>query len=223
MSESFGISTIIQAIQQIAQSANTIANNISALVIGPSANNKFTGNNTFTGTNSFDPPPTISAGDAGAGTLLPSGLVSVQTSVAGNGNVGNTTDNTLFTYTLPAGSLDIVGRTVVVEAFGSFAGNGDNKTVKIWVGSAVWFTTGVVTLNGVSWQARIQLSKAASNSQVGYAIGFAAGAAAPLEVNSLSGTQTDTAPIVIRVTGASPTSGIAGDVVANGMTVFYMN
>lgn len=219
----FNISTIAQTLQNAVIALSKISTSIAQLVIGPSANNNFTGNNTFAGTNTFDPPPIISAGDIGTGTFLPAGSLSAQVSVAGIGNGADTTDDTLFSYTLPAHSLDISGRTVQVEAFGHFATNNNNKTVKIFVGSALWITSGVVTTNNEAWWLRIQFTKGASNTQTGFAVGLTGGVGVPLYVGSGTATETDTAPILIRLTGASPTSGVANDVFANGMTTTFLN
>lgn len=224
----FGISTLIQAVQNIQQGIASIAQNIGRLVIGPSANNDFTGNNTFSGTNTFTgatlfkPPPTINAGAIGTGSFPPMGSLSNQVAAGAIGNGADITDDTLFIYTLPASSLDTVGRGLIVEAFGTTATNGNNKTIKIWLGTTTLFSTGVVTWSGVEWQLRARITKGSSNAQVAVTSGIAASTSTLGPLIQLP-TQVDTSPIVIKVTGASPTSGAANDVLGYGMSVIFMN
>ena len=179
-------------------------------------------NTTFTGTNTFKKPPIINAGLVGAGTILPMGVISNQVSVAGVGNGADTTDDTLFTYNLPANSLDAVGRSIDIEAFGSLANNAHNKTVKLWFGTTMVFSSGVVTTANAGWRVRMTLTKTGSGAQLGTADG--AIGATPIAVPlPLVGSEVDSGAIIIKVTGASPTTGAASDVVGNGMKVIYEN
>lgn len=214
--------TLITTLGNIQQTIVNLIKAINALAIGASGNNNFTGNNTFTGTNTFKPPPIISAGAVGTGTFRPEGLMTNQFNGSGSGNGADTTDDTLFSYNLPANSFDVNGRQVIVEASGNFAGNGNNKTVKVWFGGQVAFTTGVVTFNGTVWVIRVVVLKSAANVQLGYAFGLA-GTVFAAVASLFFGTQTDTAPILIRVTGASPTTGAANDVLGYTMSITFQN
>lgn len=166
--------------------------------------------------------PTLTAGVTGSGTFSTMGALSKQFSAAGIGNGADATDDTLFTYTLPANSLDTTGRQIVIEAFGKFAANGNNKTVKLWFGTTMVFSSGVVTTNNLGWWAMVRLTKTGASTQIG--IGFGAGGAAIWSVAvPMAGTETDTGAITIKVTGASPTTAAAADVVGNALTVTYAN
>ncbi len=201
------------------QNAVTAINNLSK-VLGNSYIS-LAGNNVFTGTDTFKIPPVVNAGAVGTGTLLPMGTISAQFSVAGIGNGADLTDDTLFTYTLPANSLDTVGRGIIVETFGKFATNGNNKVVKIFFGS-LSYTSGTQTGSAVGWYSRLELWKQASNVQIASGRG-AAGATSFATSLPLNGSEADTNTVVIKVTGASPTTGAASDVLGMGMVVTFMN
>jgi hypothetical protein len=220
MSGTFGITTIQQFLQNILIAFSNINATLKTLAIGASGNNNFTGNNTFTGPTSFKPPPIINAGAAGTGTLLPEGLLSNQLNATGIGNGANTTDDMLFSYTLPANSLDAVGRAVVIEAHGGFAANGNNKTIKLFWNAFPYFSSGVLTDNGTAWYLRICLNKYFPGDQLGYAVLLHGGL---IETVVVFGSIPDTSNITIQLTGASPTTGAANDVVAYRMAVEFLN
>jgi hypothetical protein len=179
-------------------------------------------NNVWTGTNTFKPPPLINAGNASSTTFMPMGALSKQTSVAGVGNLADLTDDTLFTYTLAASCLDANNQGIVIEAFGSFAANGNDKTVKLWFGTSLVFSSGVLTNNNVGWNARLMLNRTGASAQIGSGFGMAGSTPFPVPV-PLVGTEATTGAIVLKVTGASPTTGAANDVVGHGMSVFFVN
>ena len=107
------------ALGQLISILQTIAQNIGFLSkqVGNSFVSLSTAN-TFTAAQTFTPPPVIEAGATGTGTFIPSGAISKQFAASGVGNGADTTDDTLFTYSLPASSLDVAGRTLRVRAFG---------------------------------------------------------------------------------------------------------
>lgn len=245
----FGISTAIQVLQNIQQAIVGLSTVITKITAILASNNTWTGANTFTnttdltgavnfsgvattfsgattefeGATSFKPPPTISMGVVGTGTFLPTGFPSAQTAGAGSGNGADTTDDTLFAYTMPARSLDQQNRGVIIEAWGDLAANGNNKTVKLWLGTATICTTGVIATTGGGWWLRaVVIKDGAGSNQACTSFGIVGAAVVPGASLNLE-SQTDTSPIIIKVTGASPTSGAADDVLGYAMTVQFMN
>ena len=177
---------------------------------------------TPTGAAVFPKPPIINAGSLGVGAFLPAGLVSSQFNGSGIGNGADTTDDPLFSYVLPANSFDANGRNLVIEAWGDLSGTGNNKTIKLWFGSQVVVTSGVVTFTGPGWYFRATITRDGTTNQTG--IGTAMIGNTFSEVSPVFfGTQAMTAGITIMVTGASPTTGAANDVVGYGMTVEFRN
>src|SRR5438552_4168861 len=75
-------------------------------------------------------------------------LLESKFSIAGVGNLADTTDDTLFSTTVKGGTLPKDGDALVVSCFGVFAANGNNKTVKVIFGGTTLVSSGVVTLNG---------------------------------------------------------------------------
>ncbi|SRR5260221_9938344 len=205
------IATVREAVIAINNLTKTIAASFVALA----------GTNVFTGLNTFKLPLLVEAGAVGTGTFSPQGRISSQFSVAGIGNGADLTDDTLFTFSLPANSFDIAGRGVVVEAFGKFAANGNNKTVKIFFGAAV-ISSGVQVGNNVGWFLRLVLYKQAGNVQIGSGRGQAGATVftVPIPIN---GAEADASPITIKTTGASPTTGAANDVLGMGMIITFID
>lgn len=165
------------------------------------------------------------AGASSNGNFSSEGNLSCQASVAGVGNGADTTDDVLFTYTLPANAFDKPGRAISIVAVGKFAANGNNKTVKLFFGASTLVTTGVLTSNATGWQLQAEVTKAGaagSNTQIsqgqfiqGTTHGGVNVPVAPTEVES--------GPIVIKVTGASGTTGAANDVLGQIFQVNFMN
>lgn len=139
---------------------------------------------------------------------------SVQLSTTGIGNGADATEDTLFSYSLPAGALAIAGEGLSLFAFGSLANNAHNKTVKLYFGATV-FSLGTVSTAAASWWAKATVYKVSSSHQLVVFDGMIGATAIATSV--VASTETDTAAIVIKVTGQSGSSA-ANDVVANGLT-----
>lgn len=199
---------------------STIARNLAG--IQTAITNSFTslsGTNVFTGLNTFTIPIVVNAGSVGTGTIHPEGVISIQCPPGGVGNGADATEDTLFTYSLPANSFDANGRGVRITAWGTLAANGNNKTTKIY-----WNTTnlssGVLTLSGVSWKMQAEVHRSGSNQQV--AVMNAQFGGTVINPSVTAPTATDTGAIVIKVTGQSGSSA-ANDVLAYAMRVEYLN
>ncbi len=181
---------------------------------------------------------TVNAGGSGANIVRSTGNANVQTVPVGLGNAAATTDTVLFTFPLPANALNANGEQITVSAAGAFAANANNKRIKIWfgttsqvVGQAVAGGTliadsGVVTTSGGGWGASVQVQKygaAGSNTQQAAYAQVVAGAthlgtAAPVALTAV-----ESAPINITVTGSSPTTGAANDVLGMQFDVAFNN
>lgn len=141
---------------------------------------------------------------------------SVQLSAAGVGNGADTTVDTLFSYTLPAGALSMVGEGLSILAFGRLANNSNSKSVILTFGGVNDGGAVGTTAANSPWVIRSTIFKAGPNSQVLTTDTFI-GSTFLGAANSRS--ITDTAPIVISVTGQSPVAGAANDVTCFGLIV----
>lgn len=145
------------------------------------------------------------------------GQITAQLSSTGTG--ADTTEDTLQTFTLPANALDAVGRGVRIAAWGTTGADGNNKTVRLYFGVAIYNSTAVTTNNG-SWYLWAEVRKTGSNTQTSVVTGVFTNSIPITAVNTPN--QTDTAGIVIKVTGQNGTA-VANDIVCSGMTVEMIN
>lgn len=112
----------------------------------------------------------VASATLGGSTQTGSGIVTVancQFSATGVGCSAGGTDDTLFTYTIPANTLKNVGDWVRVTAWGKSAANTHNVTAKIFVGGTAAITSGVVsTTSAFPIQQKITIIKTAANAQL---------------------------------------------------------
>lgn len=162
---------------------------------------------------------TTPASQAGlsTGTFKPEGVISVNTTSTGNG--ADTTEDTLLTYSLPAKALSANGKGIKIRAWGTTAANADNKTMKLYFGSEV-IATATAATNNKNWFLELEVFRTGASTQVVWGQG-------QVDTTNVTpyfatGAETDTAAIVIKVTGQAGT-GNANDVVAKGLVVEVMN
>lgn len=150
---------------------------------------------------------------SGTGKFALTGNISRQVSTAGVGNGNDTTEDVLFTYSLPAGSLDQMGRGLLITAFGSLANNAHTKTVKLYFGGTVIAQFSGTQAN-LGWNAQLEVFKgSALNAQFGQGLTVVGGTHQGV-TTVLSATEVEANAITIKVTGQTATSS-ASDVVAN--------
>jgi hypothetical protein len=158
----------------------------------------------------------VQAGGAGAaGVARASGNLWMQAPAGGTPPASTGSDIVVATATIPAGALDAAGRTIEIWAAGSFAANGNTKTVKMIVapttatiGSAVVggttiSTSGAVTTNGQGWSMEAQITKTGANgSNTQTAVHFATqvGAVSAALTNPQSLTLTESSAITVALT-----------------------
>lgn len=138
----------------------------------------------------------------------------IQASTTGIGNGNDATEDVLYTFSLPASSLSSVGEGLSITAAGTFANNAHSKTVRLYFGNQT-YSMNTITAN-VVWVLRMTVFKTASNVQLILAEGWIDGA--PMSPGLLTGAETDSAAITIKVTGQTGTAA-ANDVVAKMLTV----
>lgn len=147
------------------------------------------------------------------------GLLNGQSGSVGNG--ADSTDDTLFSWVIAANQFATLFPTansgIRVTAWGTTAGNGQNKTAKIFFGSLTAISTGVVTINAKGWMLRAIILRSGVSTQK--ALGEGISDATQLSESVQDHTQDETAAITVKVTGASPTSSSANDVLGKGFIV----
>jgi hypothetical protein len=157
----------------------------------------------------------------GAQSFADAGVIYRYQSTTGTGNGNDTTEDTLQTFSLPASSLDIAGRTLQIVASGSLANNSHSKTARLYFGASIVATTGAQTGANIGWQLQLQVQKAASNSQIGFYSPIVGTTHGGISLPQ-AGTETDTGAITIKVTGQTGTAA-ANDVVLNSLVIEALN
>ncbi len=136
-------------------------------------------------------------------THVPGTVAVVDVSVSNT----STTATDLQSYVMPAGfMLDNCDQIEIIAA-GTYAANGNNKTVRLLFGSMVLYTTGVVAANSGSWMIRAIVSRTAAATQRGIAAWNSSNATAGIGGALYStGTEDLTAAVTIKVEGTSGTA-----------------
>lgn len=129
--------------------------------------------------------------------------------------IADTTETTLWTYTMPTNVLREDGRVIRVQVYGTCAANGNTKTVKLYFGANVLTIIGGA-VNGTSWWAYTTYIRTAKSAQQRF--GFT-GFGGTVNAQTISTPAEDTTgAIVIKVTGTNGTAS-ANDIVFNFATV----
>jgi hypothetical protein len=101
-------------------------------------------------------------------------------------------------------TLDIVGRQILLEAFGSIGVANATKTIRIYFGATVYIAAQVIAaVTAGDWSGQLLITKTGPNAQIAVGTSDFSGAATVRNVQKLAGAQVDTSPIVVKVTGQS--------------------
>lgn len=172
----------------------------------------------------------------GTGTMLSEGNINRQLSVAGVQPGTTANDNVLAFFSLPAGSLDALGRGLTITAQGSFAATNNAKRLKLIfnattavVGSAVTGGTTIAdtgslttTSNAGGWSIQANVFKTGalgSNTQLGLHQLTQPAAVLPTAPAAIAAVESGA--ILIAVTGAAATA--TTDITFNFLEINAMN
>jgi hypothetical protein len=151
----------------------------------------------------------------GAAMLKEAGNINRQVSIAGAGNGADTTEDVLFTFTLPANAFDAVGRGVLITAWGTTGTSAHTKTIRAYFGTGITMTLSVGTIASSAWNIQLQVYKgSAVNTQIGQGQNILGGTHQGITA-PISGTEPENAGIVIKVTGQVGTGAAANEITAN--------
>jgi hypothetical protein len=144
-----------------------------------------------------------------------SGLLSVKSTAVGN--VGGGTDD-LQSYDLPANTLGVDGRVLRITAWGTTANNVNAKTVTLNFGSQTIMTQALTTSIAGTWRISAIVTRTGSNTQDIFAELLQLATIVHKQTLT-AGTQTDTAAITIKCTGAATSN---DDILQEGLLVEVM-
>lgn len=155
-----------------------------------------------------------------ANNKLKAGVASLSTVLNTNstavGNTADTAEDTLMTYTLPAATLTATNMGIRVTAWGVTANNADTKTLKFYFGSVVESSALTASIAGRWWTQATILKTGASTQDVIQAL--VGGATSLADANFAALTETDTAAIIIKLTGTASAAN-ANDIIQEGMVI----
>jgi hypothetical protein len=141
----------------------------------------------------------------------------------GGGTTGCTAvpgDDTVLSYSVPAGHLSANNKGISIEAWGITAANANNKTVKLIVGATELVSSGVIALSNKDWYVKGTYIRtgAATEDAVGLYQNETPTTVGPVKTTPADNTAN---AILVKVTGNCATA--ANDVVGNGMVVRAIN
>lgn len=152
---------------------------------------------------------------SGTATFNPCGTLNRQvTQVA---TAANTTETDGHTYTLPANTLSANGKAVRVRAWGQTGATANTKTVKLYLGATVVYTTGAVAANNKDWYLEAVITRTGVGTQTILIIGHFNGA---LIVASTRATATvdETTALALKTTMQNGNA-TSADITVNGFEV----
>jgi len=164
----------------------------------PSASQLFTNDKFFINTTWFTFLQNVWRAIRGDLGLSLSGMLSVNTTSAGNVGVG---EYDLITYTLAANNLTNNGDVLEIEAWGIYAANANNKTVKLAFGSQTILTTGVIAANDGTWSIKAKIIRKTETTQEIVTEILSSNSSVIDSATRTAGTQTLTSNITIKCTG----------------------
>lgn len=139
------------------------------------------------------------------------------------GNGADTTEDTLQSFTLPAGLLANVGDSVRIFAGGTFAASTDTKRVRLKIGGQVvnGFHQGTTT-GAIAWALDCSIVKTGSSTQAYVSLGSVQSTAGQdgTAVGTLS--LTDTSTIVVSITGQNQSTSTANSITCQLISVDYI-
>lgn len=115
----------------------------------------------------------------------------------------------MYSYTLPANVLDVVGKGVFVHVGGIFGATANNKSMILRFGGVNVLGNNTVATNAGAWSLDLRVWKTGSNTQ--YEMGQftespGSGSAGTTRLTQTNGSRTDTAAIVVDVLMTCPTA-----------------
>jgi hypothetical protein len=138
--------------------------------------------------------------------------------ISATGNSATTSEVTLKSYTLKANELVLANQGIYVKAFGTFAGNAQNKRATLYVGG-VNVTTASVTDSGATWLLEARYYKTGASTQ--RALTGGQHGSTLLSLADTTDTAVDTSDITISLKATSG-SGSASDIVCDGLEVGFI-
>lgn len=126
------------------------------------------------------------------------GMINVNTASVSN-SLGSETD--LITYSLSPNSLTNNGDILEIDAWGVYAANANNKTVKLVFGSQTILNTGAIAANDGTWSLKAKIIRKTNTTQEIVSEILSSNTSVIDSATRTAGTQDFTSSLIIKCTG----------------------
>lgn len=141
----------------------------------------------------------------------------LENSTTAVGNVLGGEDN-LIVYSLEKNTLLNAGDMLEIIAYGTTAANGNDKTIKLIIGSTTLFSTGLQAFNNKDWCMRCVLTRITSATQQAVTTFHGDFSLLTNTCDFVTGTENFATALTIKCTGTSGSS-TTNDVVQKGLII----
>lgn len=172
----------------------------------PSASQSLSDKNGFTSTVWFTFFQSVWRAIRGDLGLSLGGMLNVNVTPASN---SSTTETDLISYDLSENTLTNDSDILEIDAWGTFAANANNKTVKLYFGSQVILTTGAIAANDGTWSLKAKIIRKTNSTQEIVSEILSSNASVSDSATRTAGTQDLSTSLTIRCTG---TGGASSDI-----------
>lgn len=141
------------------------------------------------------------------------------------GTDANLNEKDLWSYSLPANTLNADGRAVRIEAWGTGAANANAKTVNFYIGGTVFVAATAQTSNPLVWRVFATLIRTGAAAEVLNASmthGIGSNGVQTVRANVAAGAFDTTQGMIIKVTGTNGVA-VANDILFRGAMVELLN
>lgn len=145
--------------------------------------------------------------------LKTGGTLNVNTTEVSNVGTG---EDDLITYSVPASTLATDGDSLEITAWGTFAANGNNKTIKIKFGATTILDTTAVAANGGSWVIRAGVIRTGAATQQCYASLVTDNTSLPDIAKYTTAAETLSGAVTLKCTGEATSN---ADITQKGLKV----
>lgn len=122
-----------------------------------------------------------------------------------NGPTGNSgsAETDLLSMRIDTGTLNSIGSSLLIHAAGTTAGNGNNKTLKLYFGSTVMFTSGAIALNNKDWTFQAEIVRSGGAAQISWGQFLSNGASPVVDTNTATEDLTQNKTLKLTGTGTA--------------------
>lgn len=144
-------------------------------------------------------------------------VVPLKVDLTSTGNGADQTEDVLTTYSIPAATMGANGvQGFKIKVWGTTAANGDNKTIKLYFG-ANSISSGVQTISAKNWFLELAVYRSGTSTQV--VVGEGQMDTTSITPTVTTGTNDETAAIVVKCTGQETTASTANSIVIKAFIV----